>query len=39
MKMDRNKVVKNIDRWLEKADDLQLRVIAMVVYLIIVKKS
>ncbi len=39
MKMDRNKVVKNIDRWLEKADDLQLRVIAMVVYLIVVKKS
>lgn len=39
MKMDRNKVVKNIDRWLEKADDLQLRVIAMVVYLIVIKKS
>lgn len=35
MKMDREKTKANIIRWLERANDLQLRTIAMVVYLIV----
>lgn len=30
--MDREKVKRNINRWLDKASDAQLRVIAMVSY-------
>lgn len=39
MKMDREKTKANIIRWLEQANDLQLRTIAMVVYLIVVAQK